>query len=134
MDTNNGVFIRGAKKFTENYLLKIGGLINDKNQTVEVTQVLIDTPSSTMIAEDIAAIRGMIAQRGKSHLLTPNRDKMLADLITKLQSHIYKTSRQLLDVRYIEIPMTDDFTREQQEREFKRLEIGDEFNSLLMLL
>ena len=81
-----------------------------------------------------AAIRGMIAQRGKSHLLTPYRDKMLADLITKLQSHIYKTSRQLLDVRYIEIPMTDDFTREQQEREFKRLEIGDEFNSLLMLL
>lgn len=134
MDTNNGVFIRGAKKFIDNYLLKVGGLINDSNQTVEVTKALLDTPSATMIAEDIAALRGMIAQRGKSQLLTPERDKMLADIVTKLQTHIYKTSRELLDVRYIEMPTTDDFTRDLQERENKRLQIGDEFNSLLMLL
>lgn len=134
MDTNNGIFVRGAKKFTENYLLKIGGLINDTNQTMEVTKSLLDKPSATMIAEDIAVLRGMIAQRGKSELLTPERDKMLADLVTKLQTHIYKTSRELLDVRYIEMPFTEDFSRERIERENMRLKIGDEFNSLLMLL
>lgn len=134
MDTNNGVFIRGAKKFTESYLLKIGGLINDTSRTVEVTKALLDTPSSTMIAEDIATLRGMIAQRGKSDLLTPERDKMLVDLVTKLQSHVYATSKELLDVRNIEIPMSEDFSREEQERERRRIEISDEFNSLLMLL
>lgn len=134
MDTNNGVFIRNAPKFTANYLLTVGKLLNDRNVTVEVTKLLLETPSTTMIAQDIAALRGMIAQRGKAHLLTPERDRMMSDLVTKIQNHIYGTSQKLLDTRNIEVFRAENMTQEEQERERLRLEISDEFNSLLMLL
>lgn len=134
MDTNNGVYIRGAKKMNETYQKQIGAIVSDQSRVVDVTAALINTPTKVMIEQDIAGLKAMIAARGKADSLTPPREKQLVDLVTKLQTHVYETSKALLDWRLVDVQPVDDFSREEQEKRNRQLQLSDEFNSLMMLL
>ncbi|MDX9730343.1 MAG: phospholipase D-like domain-containing protein [Bdellovibrionales bacterium] len=135
MDTNNGFFFRGAKQFIDSYQKSIASLLSDSSRTKDVSKTLLQTSTSTMIAQDIAGLKAMIQAKDKKGRLTPAREQMLADLVTRIQTHVYKVSRQLLDTVWIEVPMmSDSVTSDENERLRLQQEISNDFNSLMMLL
>ncbi len=136
MDTNNGFFMRGANDFIQSYTANISSIVADQTRVEDVTKTLLNTPSETMINQDIAAITAMVKSKDKAGRMTEKREKMISDLVRKLQTHVFKTSRQLLDLNWIDMPVSrsEATNNGTQEKQRLQIELSEDFSSLMMLL
>lgn len=136
MDTNNGFFFRGAKNFVRDYTAFVAKIATDSSRVQDVTKSLLTTSPATMISQDIAAITTLIKSKDKKGHLTPQREKMIADLIAKIQTHVYDSSRKLLDISWIDAKSTvgESANNGTADKKRQQIEISDDFNALMMML
>lgn len=90
MDTNNAMFIRGTPRFIKDYTALVQALLNDPRRTVRRDDYFAATPRATIVQEDLATFRQLLAKyRADKHLDSAQIDKAEARLMELLdQSYL----------------------------------------------
>ncbi|OFZ30535.1 MAG: hypothetical protein A2622_09070 [Bdellovibrionales bacterium RIFCSPHIGHO2_01_FULL_40_29] len=99
MDTNNGVLIRGAKDFNQDYINYVDSILNDKSKSTSLVHKYTEMTADHMKAENKALLGFMKQRWDKKNKLTPERQAQILGYIDGLGGKITYTTKRMLNFR-----------------------------------
>lgn len=134
MDTNNAIFIRGAKDSVQAYIQYIDGLIKDQKTLKNLTSYYqsSETEFKKMIARDNQLLDYMISKYKFLQKASPNTIQTARSVYQSLVKEVYEISLMIMDRDYIDavIPITTGAERRKLQNQQRK---ENYFNHLLML-
>lgn len=96
MDTNNGVFIRGALNLITQYTKFVDALLADKSRTQNVTDYFAKTSRDVMIKEDVEVLRAEIKRYGADRWIDEKKAREIEQRMTEMLNRAYELAKGVL--------------------------------------
>lgn len=93
MDSNNALFIRGADKFRQEYADYVQGILNDPRKSRKINEELANTPRETLVKEDVATFRKLLAKYGIDQHLEPSQRQTAEQLFVQMLDQSYSLTQ-----------------------------------------
>lgn len=135
MDTNNGLFLRGASDFVKSYTAYVDTLLKDARRTRNLTTHFGDHrhTAETLFAEDRVFLEELMQKYNFSKDLKPATKEKILDSIFSIVKFIHETTRKIVAQPYISASgETTDETAQMKQKEQIKLE--KQFDRILQLL
>ncbi len=146
MDSNNGVYFRGAQDFVREYSAWVDRLLADSRITRNLSDKLMDGSMTfdSVVREDEVIIQQLLAKYGWSTQTKPELVRQILQLARRLGSFVYTSTQGIVSREMVQVTVPTptgensvpnraagdlDYEISIQQREFERT-----FNRLLQLL
>jgi phosphatidylserine/phosphatidylglycerophosphate/cardiolipin synthase-like enzyme len=93
MDSNNALFVRGADQFRQNYAESIQGILSNPRKSNKINDELANTPRETLVKEDVATFRKLLAKYGVDKHLDPSQRKTAERLFVQMLDASYSLTQ-----------------------------------------
>lgn len=93
MDSNNALFVRGADQFRQEYAGYVQGILNDPRKSRKINDALANTPRETMVKQDVATFRKLLAKYGVDQHLDPSQRRTVEQLFVQMLDASYSLTR-----------------------------------------
>jgi len=93
MDSNNALFVRGADQFRQAYADHVQGILNDPGKSRKIDERLADTPRETLVKEDVATFRKLLAKYGVDKHLDPSQRTTAEQLFVQMLDASYSLTK-----------------------------------------
>jgi phosphatidylserine/phosphatidylglycerophosphate/cardiolipin synthase-like enzyme len=139
MDTNNGVFIRGAPGLVREYTEWIDSLLRDSTVTKDLTDLYSkgQLTRAILYKQDEALFEALM-KRWKSggEKLSPETKAQILEHVRKIADFVFEASQKILNKSYIQVPggsggsaNNDDSLRQYEQEKLEKM-----FNRALQIL
>lgn len=89
MDSNNALFVRGADQFRQEYADHVQGILSDPEKSQKINDELANTPRETLVKEDVATFRKLLAKYGVDKHLDPRQRQTTEQLFVQMLDASY---------------------------------------------
>ncbi len=93
MDSNNALFIRGAETFRRDYMGFVQGILDDPRQAKPINEQIATTPRETLVKEDVATFRKVLARYGVDKHLDPRQRQTAEQLFVQMLDASYALTK-----------------------------------------
>ena len=93
MDSNNALFVRGADQFRQEYAEYVQGILNDPRKSRKINDALANTPRETLVKEDVATFRKLLAKYGVDQHLDPSQRRTAEQLFVQMLDASYSLTQ-----------------------------------------
>jgi len=93
MDSNNTLFVRGADQFRQEYANHVQGILSDPDKSRKINEELANTPRETLVKEDVATFRKLLAKYGVDEHLDPSQRKTAEQLFVQMLDASYSLTK-----------------------------------------
>jgi phosphatidylserine/phosphatidylglycerophosphate/cardiolipin synthase-like enzyme len=93
MDSNNALFVRGANRFRQAYADYVQRILKDPRKSRKINEVLANTPRDTLVKEDVATFRKLLAKYGVDQHLNPSQRRTAEQLFVQMLDASYSLTQ-----------------------------------------
>jgi phosphatidylserine/phosphatidylglycerophosphate/cardiolipin synthase-like enzyme len=96
MDSNNGMFVRGAPGFVAEYVGHLDGLMRDPARARDATELIARTPRRQLMAADLAAFWKTLQPEGADPWLDESQQQIAEVALVQILDLVYRLTRDML--------------------------------------
>ncbi len=96
MDTNNGLWLRGASKFMDQYVKYLNGLMADLKKTLNMTHYFATTGRDQILSEDRKTFQAILKQYRVERWMDAGEQKKAEALFVRTLDNVYAMTKAIL--------------------------------------